>query len=223
MLLSLQVFLGTSLHNQEFSSAWQEMDYYSAGLHKSIQSKFSQVIIVLSCILKINFFRFHTPLNATLTTGGASAVLAFLLDIETLADMVSIGTLLAFTIVCSAVLTIRYSSPKRPYQSAAMTTAFIILISIAAFVAVFQLHWIIITIAGSLALIPAVLLFFQETENVPETFATPLVPLVPLLGITFNVFMMANLGYATWIRLVVWLVIGVLFYFIYGIRKSKQT
>lgn len=160
-------------------------------------------------------------MNATLTTGAASAALALLLDIETLADMVSIGTLLAFTIVCSAVLTIRYSSDKRPYQSTAMIATFIILVSITAFLAVFQVYWLIWICFGIVALIPAGLLFTQETVNVSESFSTPLVPLVPLLGITCNVFMMANLGYATWIRLVVWLIIGVLFYFLYGIRNSK--
>lgn len=147
--------------------------------------------------------------------------MALLLDIETLADMVSIGTLLAFTIVCSAVLTIRYSSEKRPFQAVAFITAFIILISFAAFFAIFELHWIIVTITVILALIPGGLLFLQEPVDIPDTFTTPLVPFVPLVGITFNVFMMANLGYATWIRLVVWLVIGLLFYFLYGIRKSK--
>ena len=160
-------------------------------------------------------------MNATLTTGAASALMALLLDIETLADMVSIGTLLAFTIVCSAVLTIRYTSKQRPYQSATFIVLFILAVSIAAFLVVFQVHWFFWSIFAVLALIPAALLFLQETVNIPENFATPLVPAVPLLGITFNVFMMANLGYATWIRLVIWLVIGVLFYFLYSIRKSK--
>lgn len=51
--------------------------------------------------------KFGTPINSTIFTGVIAAVLAFLLDIETLSQLVSIGTLLAFTMVCTCVLTLR--------------------------------------------------------------------------------------------------------------------
>jgi APA family basic amino acid/polyamine antiporter len=61
-------------------------------------------------------------------------------------------------------------------------------------------------------------------RNNPEAvrpFKTPLVPLVPVLGIVACGMMILGLGAANWIRLLVWLVIGFVIYFTYGIKKSK--
>jgi APA family basic amino acid/polyamine antiporter len=52
-------------------------------------------------------------------------------------------------------------------------------------------------------------------------FRTPLVPLVPILGILFNGYMMYKLGWVNWARLVIWLVIGLVVYFTYGVKHSK--
>jgi basic amino acid/polyamine antiporter, APA family len=52
-------------------------------------------------------------------------------------------------------------------------------------------------------------------------FRTPLVPLVPILGILFNGYMMVELGVANWIRLIVWLLIGLVVYFLYSRKNSR--
>jgi len=52
-------------------------------------------------------------------------------------------------------------------------------------------------------------------------FRTPLVPLVPILGILFNGYMMYKLGIWNWVRLIVWLVIGLFVYFMYSRNHSK--
>jgi APA family basic amino acid/polyamine antiporter len=52
-------------------------------------------------------------------------------------------------------------------------------------------------------------------------FRTPLVPLVPILGILFNGYMMVELGVANWIRLIVWLLIGLVVYFLYSRNNSR--
>ena len=52
--------------------------------------------------------RFGTPVWATLLCGGLAAVLALIFDIGTLADMMSIGTLVAYSLVCASVLVLRY-------------------------------------------------------------------------------------------------------------------
>ena len=57
--------------------------------------------------------------------------------------------------------------------------------------------------------------------ELPRGFRTPLVPLVPILGIIVCGAMIYGLGAANWIRLGVWMVIGVVFYFSYSINKSK--
>jgi APA family basic amino acid/polyamine antiporter len=52
-------------------------------------------------------------------------------------------------------------------------------------------------------------------------FRTPWVPLVPILGILFNGYMMVKLGELNWIRLFVWLAIGLIVYFTYGQKHSR--
>jgi APA family basic amino acid/polyamine antiporter len=63
---------------------------------------------------------------------------------------------------------------------------------------------------------------WAKDQNIPETFKCPLVPLVPCIGIAINSYMLAGLEAMAWIRLVVWLVIGLVIYSIYGIRFSKM-
>ena len=55
----------------------------------------------------------------------------------------------------------------------------------------------------------------------PRPFRTPLVPWIPLLGIVFNGYMMYKLGYVNWLRLIIWLVIGLVVYFSYSRKHSR--
>ena len=54
----------------------------------------------------------------------------------------------------------------------------------------------------------------------PRPFKTPLVPLVPILGIVWNFAMMYSLGLDNWLRLIIWLVIGQIIYFAYSRHHS---
>jgi APA family basic amino acid/polyamine antiporter len=55
----------------------------------------------------------------------------------------------------------------------------------------------------------------------PRPFRTPLVPLVPILAILSCGYLMYVQPKITWIRFVIWLVIGLALYFLYGIRRSR--
>lgn len=59
-----------------------------------------------------------------------------------------------------------------------------------------------------------------KMPEIPRAFKTPLVPLVPILGIISCLFMMVFLPVDTWIRLIVWMLIGLDIYFIYGAKHS---
>jgi APA family basic amino acid/polyamine antiporter len=112
--------------------------------------------------------RFKTPHLTTLLTGIVAAVISGLFPIGFLGEMVSIGALLAFTMVSAGVLVMRYTKP-----------------------------------------------------DVPRHFRVPWVPLVPLLGMIFSLAQMLALPRDTWIRLVVWMLIGFVIYFIYSRRNSR--
>lgn len=63
----------------------------------------------------------------------------------------------------------------------------------------------------------------KNSPEIPRAFKTPLVPLVPILGVVTCFFMMAFLPLDTWIRLIVWMIIGFDVYLWYGIKFSKLS
>jgi APA family basic amino acid/polyamine antiporter len=112
--------------------------------------------------------RFRTPWKNTILVGLLAAVVGSLTPIDDIGKMVNIGTLLAFVIVCIAVLALRRSDPLQP-----------------------------------------------------RPFRTPWVPLVPIMGVLFNGYMMYKLGWINWARLIIWLIIGMVVYFAYGLKHSR--
>jgi basic amino acid/polyamine antiporter, APA family len=67
----------------------------------------------------------------------------------------------------------------------------------------------------------SVILLRIRKPNLPRAFKTPLVPLVPLIGIAFSIWLLSELALITWMVFLVWLAIGLVVYFGYGIRHSK--
>jgi APA family basic amino acid/polyamine antiporter len=59
--------------------------------------------------------------------------------------------------------------------------------------------------------------------DAPRAFRTPMVPLVPILGICVCLFMMVFLPLDTWVRLIVWMIIGLDIFAAYGFKKSVYT
>jgi APA family basic amino acid/polyamine antiporter len=112
--------------------------------------------------------RWRTPWKNTILVGLLAAMVGSVTPIEDIGRMVNIGTLLAFIIVCIAVMVLRKTNPAQA-----------------------------------------------------RPFRTPFVPLVPILGILFNGFMMYKLGWVNWARLIIWLAIGLVVYFTYGVKHSK--
>jgi basic amino acid/polyamine antiporter, APA family len=114
--------------------------------------------------------RFRTPHIATAVTGVVICVAAALTPIYKLEEMVNVGTLLAFVMVCAAVLILRFQRPaaQRPFRC-------------------------------------------------------PVIYLVAPLGVVVNLALMLFLPLDTWLRLVVWLAIGLLIYFFYSRRHSLLT
>ncbi len=65
-----------------------------------------------------------------------------------------------------------------------------------------------------------ILVMRKTHPELPRPFKTPLVPVVPIIGILFNLTMMVGLGLSNWLRLIGWMAIGLIIYFTYGKKHS---
>ncbi|HET6286853.1 MAG TPA: amino acid permease [Amycolatopsis sp.] len=110
------------------------------------------------------------PSRMTWVLGIASAIIAGLLPIGEAAELTNIGILLAFVVVCVAVIVLRYKQP-----------------------------------------------------DLPRTFKTPGMPVVPIIGIVFSIWLITFLNYHTWLRFAAWFGLGLIIYFAYSRRHSAMN
>src|SRR4051794_12441125 len=113
--------------------------------------------------------RHKTPTFTTIICGIAGAIVAGLVPINVLGQLVSIGTLMAFLIVCAGVLVLRRTNP-----------------------------------------------------DLERPFRVKRVEIVAPLGILSALALMITLPADTWIRLVVWLLIGLVIFFLYARRHTEE-
>ncbi|MFD0748870.1 amino acid permease [Mucilaginibacter calamicampi] len=111
--------------------------------------------------------KFQTPYKANLFFAVFVSLFAAFVPVNIVGEMVSIGTLFAFVLVCIGVMVMRKSDP-----------------------------------------------------NTPRPFRAPWVPFVPVAGILICLSMMVALPLDTWIRLAVWMLLGLIIYFAYSKHHS---
>ncbi len=66
-----------------------------------------------------------------------------------------------------------------------------------------------------------VIILRRTRPELPRSFRTPLVPIVPILAIILCIGLMLSLPGITWVRFAIWMVLGVVFYFLYSYRHSR--
>ena len=112
--------------------------------------------------------KYKTPYRPTLVIGVITALVAGFTPINEVAELVNIGTLAAFIVICSSIMVLRRKQP-----------------------------------------------------DLERKFRTPFVPVIPLIGIGFSIYLMISLPEITWIRFGIWMIVGFVIYLVYGKRKSK--
>ena len=175
------------------------------------------------------------PVWGTVISGVFSALIALCINLDNLTQMISVGTLMAFALVCAGVVIIRFRppSPLSPGEDAQRRRLFppayipwVVLaycVAAALFAASCVNGWPLFVSVG--LLLPLLgcygLLQVQKQVNVPSTFACPLVPLLPCLGILANIFIIVSLEIASLYRVLIWSSICMVIYLTYGIRHSR--
>jgi len=177
--------------------------------------------------------RTQAPVFGTVVTGISASILALLLDLNTLADMISIGTLLAFTVVCGGIVVMRCRYPDNydgpPARLARWNTLpvtwllciFFLFAVGASFEVKFDAPWYSIVLTSIPLFVVLGMLWLRPQPGRPQTFQCPLVPLVPLVGILVNTFLIIQLNIDSIYRVIGWTAIGMAIYFGYGIRHSR--
>ena len=162
----------------------------------------------------------HVPTLGTLITGVGTALIAFFVSLEALADAISVGTLLAFTIVNAGVVILRIRNEHNSVRVFGLLGIF----SASVLVVGFGLHYswptAVLIVFAIIALLCVTLLSCFEIMNLPISFKCPFVPWVPCAGIAINLGMMTGLNSDAWVRLGIWTLVGVAMYFGYGIWHS---
>lgn len=195
---------------------------------------------------------------ATVISGVFSAILAFIFNLHDLVEMMSIGTLLAYTMVAVCVLVLRYQpdtiglikenssslsshlaekdiseedtpllgvllrDTRKPSPKTALLALIATVVSCIGFAGVcaliiwashglLQARWwaiLMMVLVGAAAIGSMVVLLLLPQNKTPLPFMVPFVPLLPLLSVFINLFLILKLSYLTWIRFAVWMVIG---------------
>ncbi|XP_058132992.1 high affinity cationic amino acid transporter 1 [Dasypus novemcinctus] len=242
--------------------------------------------LLFKFLAKVNS-KTKTPIIATLTSGAIAAVMAFLFDLKDLVDLMSIGTLLAYSLVAACVLVLRYQ-PQQPnlvYQMARTTdeldqvdqnesvstsdsqagflpeaerfslktlllpknkepsklSGLIVNVStclIATLTIVFctvavlgnemlgdgSLWAVFLLTACAVACALVTVVIWRQPESKTKlSFKVPFLPLLPVLSILVNVYLMMQLDQGTWVRFAVWMLIGFAIYFGYGLWHSEEA
>ncbi|CAN7985290.1 unnamed protein product [Ixodes hexagonus] len=239
--------------------------------------------------------RLKTPLLATLLSGAFAGTMAMIFNVEELANMMSIGTLLAYSLVAVSVLMLRYEpfvhctiaspdasmsvsvskrsemyevpsqshgeraslddggldlKPRSPFttmfntddlQSPTLETSYLVKALTLTLGGLFcTMNGILVFAEGPffngdlpvvipfagltiLAVLCIIVITRQPSASTESlSFAVPFVPYIPMFNMFVNLYLMMRLPGSTWIRFAVWMVLGFLIYFGYGIFNSSQ-
>ncbi|XP_067454975.1 cationic amino acid transporter 2-like [Thunnus thynnus] len=200
-----------------------------------------------------------SPAVATISSGVVAAIMALLFDLEALVEMMSIGTLFAYTLVAICILILRYQAgpesedtdlkilesdtkfsflkpPSFPTSTTSRTVTILTITSVACVIglcitltqaldAIARMEaWSLVLVCVLVFIILLSLFFIWRHPQNPTkaSFMVPFLPALPLVSTFINVYLMVQLGADTWMRYAIWMAVGLLIYFGYGMHFSVQ-
>jgi APA family basic amino acid/polyamine antiporter len=165
--------------------------------------------------------KFQTPSFATVVTGFVVAIPALFLNLTEVTNLTSIGTLFAFVLVCGGVLLLpREATIKGKFQLPYINSQFIVPIVFIIGVFLFRNQIANLFSGEELHHKFPYFLFILLSATLSVLAYIKKLSLIPVLGLLSCFYLMAELEYESWIRFLVWLLIGLVIYFSYGYKHS---
>ena len=174
--------------------------------------------------------KYHTPSFSTIITGLVVAIPALFLNLTEVTDLTSIGTLFAFVLVCGGVLLLPAREEeiegvqakfKIPYINSKFISPVLFLVGVAIFWNNFRG---LFDYTGGWEnfkdKLPFFLFVFLSIGLTIASFLKNL-SLIPVLGLASCFYLMTELGYTNWMRFLIWLVVGLIIYFLYSRHHSN--
>jgi len=179
--------------------------------------------LLMKPLMKLNQQR--VPYIGILVTGVFSSSLALFMNLDQLSSMISIGTLITFTLVCGGVVVLRYSDSPVPFQGSQLVTILFVTFSSCILFGIsvrMQWHVVFIFLSGLPYLACVAILYWAKPSYIytDDVFRCPFVPILPCLGMLFNTVIIVQLDVWAIVRVLAWSAIGMVIYFSYGIRHS---
>ncbi|MBX7243704.1 MAG: amino acid permease [Bacteroidia bacterium] len=177
--------------------------------------------------------KYKTPAFSTILTGLLVGVPSLFLDSAFVTDLCSIGTLFAFILVCGGILIIqqRKDLPEPKFKVPYLNSKWIMPVFFAG--TIFMMIFSDLNVwAGSVFSLEGgfetwkhnvptwaffVLFLWISVQSFLKNYS-----LIPVLGLLSCSYLLSTLGFTNWVRFLVWLLAGLLVYFLYGYKNSKM-
>lgn len=167
--------------------------------------------------------KYGTPSFSTILTGVLVAVPALFLDLDLVLALTSIGTLFAFVLVCAGILVLHQKQPttpktfRVPYINARFIFPLLFLSALGITFFYWPEHFTELWTMDGLPMI----CFWMAIALLAFLSYQYRYSLIPVLGLTSCLYLMAQENYLNWLRFGIWLLVGLVIYFLYGIRHSR--
>ncbi|RVT99893.1 amino acid permease [Mucilaginibacter limnophilus] len=165
--------------------------------------------------------KYKTPSFATIVTGFVVAIPALFLNLTEVTNLTSIGTLFAFVLVCGGVLLLpKEQAQQGRFKLPYINSQFIMPVLFLAAVIAFWKPMLNMFTADDVHQKFPYMLFILLSTSLTVLSVIKKLSLIPVLGLLSCFYLMAELEYESWIRFLIWLIIGLVIYFGYSYRNS---
>ena len=168
--------------------------------------------------------KYQTPAFSTLITGLVVGIPIFFVTPKFVLDFTSIGTLFAFVLVCGGILVLPKNTAakeKGKFKMPYINAKFIVpVITIASLIIIYVNHVSLVRNDNGSYNYPMIVFYIVWIAIAILSFIKNY-SLIPVLGLLSCCYLLTGMGWTNWMMFSVWLVIGLVVYFMYGYKKSK--